>query len=264
MIEGQNAEISVEWAKCFLFQKDTAETLLSYEKLRAIFKNFAAIYEVPSYLLLIKSIKKEDLESTIKNYYPKHHNNCTANYGSYMFARVQNKRWKIQENDKDNDSLTSPPTATRRRSNDSVMRELVCCFCHEIDVETKLCAARAYHAKRSKNDVKHVSNLTKKLIDMDKVINDNVLLRKLSDGDVTAKELYYNKHEIKGCLQSFKRQYNQALRKSQRSTHDCNDDKYWIKVNALNTAYSFMFEEKCQGVEMFYAKDLEKIYLEIL
>ena len=79
MIEGQNAEISVEWAKCFLFQKDTAETLLSYEKLRAIFKNFAAIYEVPSYLLLIKSIKKEDLESTIKNYHSKHHNNCTAN-----------------------------------------------------------------------------------------------------------------------------------------------------------------------------------------
>ena len=25
-----------------------------------------------------------------------------------------------------------------------------------------------------------------------------------------------------------------------------------------------MFEEKCQGVEVFYAKDLEKIYLEIL
>ena len=181
-----------------------------------------------------------------------------------MLARVQNKRWKIQENDKDNGSLKSPPTATRRRSIDSVMREVVCCFYHEIDVGTKLCAARAYHAKRTKNDMKHVSNLTKKLIDMAKVRNDNVLLRKLSDGNVTAKELYYNNPEIKACLQTFKRQYNQALRKSQRSTHDCNDDKYWIKVNALNTVYSFMFEENCQGVVMFSAKDLEKIYLEIL
>ena len=72
IIEGQNTENAVEWAKCFLCQKDTAETLLSFEKLRAIFKNlagFAAIDEVPSHLLWIKSIKKEDLELTIKNYH---------------------------------------------------------------------------------------------------------------------------------------------------------------------------------------------------
>ena len=71
MIEDQNAKIAVEWAKCFLCQKDTAETLLSSEKLCAIFKNwvgFTAIDEVPSHLLWIKLIKKEDyLESTIKN-----------------------------------------------------------------------------------------------------------------------------------------------------------------------------------------------------
>ena len=57
----------------------------------AIFKNFAgfaAIDKVPSHLLRIKSIKKEDLESTIKNYHPKHHNSCTANYGSNMLARA--------------------------------------------------------------------------------------------------------------------------------------------------------------------------------
>ena len=51
MIVDQNAETAVERAKCFLRQKDTAETLLSYENLRAIFKNlagFAAIDEVPS------------------------------------------------------------------------------------------------------------------------------------------------------------------------------------------------------------------------
>ena len=76
----------------------------------------------------------------------------------------------MQENDKDNDSLTSPPI-TRRRSSASVMGELVCCFCHEIDVEINLCTAR-----RTKNDVKHVSNLTKKWIDMTKVMNDDVLL----------------------------------------------------------------------------------------
>ena len=117
MIEDQNAEVEVEWAKCFLCQRDTAETLFSSEKLHAIFKKlagFAAIDEVPSHLLWIKSIKKEDLESTIKKYHPKHHNSCTANYGSNMLARAQNKCRKIQENDKDNDSLTSPPPTTRR------------------------------------------------------------------------------------------------------------------------------------------------------
>ena len=69
------------------------------------------------------------------------------------------------------------------------------------------------------------------------------------------KELYYHKPEVKACLQTFKRQYDQALRKSERSTHDSKDDTHWIKVNALNTVYSFMFEEKFQGVEVFYAKD---------
>ena len=54
------------------------------------------------------------------------------------------------------------------------------------------------------------------------------------------------------------------MRKSERSTHDGNDGTHWIKVHALNTVYSLMFEEKCHGVEVFYAKDLEKIYLEIL
>ena len=100
---------------------------------------------------------------------------------------------------------------------------------------------------------------------MAKVINDDVLLQKLSRGDVAAKELYYHKPEVKACLlQTFKKQYDQALQKSEWTTHDGNDDMHWIKVNALNTVYSFMFEEKCQGVEVFYAKDLEKIYLEIL
>ena len=74
----------------------------------------------------------------------------------------------------------------------------------------------------------------------------------------------YHKLAVKACLQTFKRQYDQALRKSEWSTHDTNDDTHWIKVLALNTVYSFMFEERCQGVEMFYANGLEKICLESL
>ena len=120
-----------------------------------------------------------------------------------MLAQAQNKRRKIQENDKDNDSLTSPPPTIRRRSNASVMGELVCCFCHEIYVETNLCVAGVYHTKRTKNDVKHVLNLTKKWIDMAKAINDDVLLRKLSDGDVAAKELYYHKSKAKAIRSGF-------------------------------------------------------------
>ena len=75
-----------------------------------------------------------------------------------------------------------------------------------------------------------------------------------------AKELYYHKTEVKACLQSFRRQYDQALRKSEQSIHDSYDDTHWIKVNALNTIDSFMSE----GVEVFDATDLDKIYLEII
>ena len=130
-----------------------------------VFKNlagFAAIDEVPSHLLWIKLIKKEDLEPTIKNYHLKHHDSCIANYGSNVLAWAQNKGRKIQENEKDDDSLISPLQTTRRRSNVLVVGELVCCFCYEIDFETNVCAAGAYHAKRTNNDVKHVSSLTKK------------------------------------------------------------------------------------------------------
>ena len=160
IIEDQNAEIAVEWEKCFLCEKDTAGTLFSCQKLRTIFQNFpgfAAIDEAPSHLLWIKSINKEDLELTTKSYHPKHHNSYTANYGSNMLAREQNKFGKIQEND----SLTSPPPTTSFQSSASVMREFVFCFCHEIDLQTNLCVAGAYHAKRTKNDVKHVLNLAK-------------------------------------------------------------------------------------------------------
>ena len=137
--------------------------------------------------LCMKSIKKEDLESTIKNYHPKHHKSCTANYGCNLLAWAQSKCRKILKNEKESELLTSLPPTTRHQSKASVTGKLICCFCHEI--LTNLCAAVAYQAKRTKNDVKLILSLTKKWIDMVKVINDGVLLRKLSDGAVAAKEL---------------------------------------------------------------------------
>ena len=66
-----------------------------------------------------------------------------------MLARAQNKRRKIQENEKD-DSLTFSLPTTRYQSNVSVSRQSVCCFCHEIDVETNLRVAGAYHTKEAR------------------------------------------------------------------------------------------------------------------
>ena len=37
---------------------------------------------------------------------------------------------------------------------------------------------------------------------MSKKINDNALLRELSDGDVAAKKLYYHKHNVKAYLKT--------------------------------------------------------------
>ena len=72
-----------------------------------------------------------------------------------MLVRAQKKSRKIQESEKDKDSLSFSPPITKHQSNVSVMGELVCCFCHEIDIETNLCAAGSYYAKRTKNYVKH-------------------------------------------------------------------------------------------------------------
>ena len=118
-------------AKNLLCQKDTAETFLLSKKFCVIFKNsagFVTTDEVLSHLLWIKSIKKEDLESPIKHYHPKHHNSRTENYASNMLTGAQNKRRKSQEYEKDKNSLSSPPTTTRCQSNASVMGELTCCF----------------------------------------------------------------------------------------------------------------------------------------
>ena len=38
--------------------------------------------------------------------------------------------------------------------------------------------------------------------------------------DVTTKELYYHKPEVKACLQTFKMAISAALQKSERSTQD--------------------------------------------
>ena len=45
----------------------------------------------------------------------------------------------------------------------------------------------AYPAKRTKNDVKNVLSLTKKWKDIANMINDYLLLWKLTDGDMAAK-----------------------------------------------------------------------------
>ena len=49
-----------------------------------------------------------------------------------------------------------------------------------------------------------------------------------------------------------------------KSTHDGNNDTHWIKVNSLNTVDSVLIEEKYYNLEVFHAKDLEKIYLKIV
>ena len=58
MIEGQNAEIAVEWEKCFLCKKDTSETLLSSEKLCAIFKKLAGFAKMMKFYLIVYGLNR--------------------------------------------------------------------------------------------------------------------------------------------------------------------------------------------------------------
>lgn len=67
------------------------------------------------------------------------------------------------------------------------MRELVCCFAMKKILKTTYVLQETITLTEPNNDVKHVLSLTKKGIDMTKVINYDVLPQKLSDGDVTEK-----------------------------------------------------------------------------
>ena len=69
--------------------------------------------------------------------------------------------------------------------------------------------------------------------------------------------LYYHKPQAEAWLQTFK---NSTIRlfENLNGQHMMVSMIHMYQVNALNTVYLFMLEEKCQGVEVFHAKDLEK------
>ena len=71
-------------------------------------------------------------------------------------------------------------------------------------------AAGIFHAIKVKNKIALVNNLTEKWKSMAVVIGDDKLLRILSQGDVTANEIYYYRYNAKHCLQDFHYRYSKA------------------------------------------------------
>ena len=55
-------------------------------------------------------------------------------------------------------------------------QKMICCFCRPEEVESHLCAAGTFNAKRNKANSSHVQSITQKWIEMAKMRGDQVLM----------------------------------------------------------------------------------------
>ena len=96
------------------------------------------------------------------------------------------------------------------------------------------------------------------------VIGDDKLLRILSQGDVTANEIYYHSYDVKHCLQDF--HYHYSKRQKQINSHnDQQPEIDWNKMSALNKVFFHMCDvEQREPKSVFVVKEMEDLYIDLL
>ena len=95
-----------------------------------------------------------------------------------------------KEEQQSNVSEEDAPRTSANGSGEFEQGELKCCFCLQEDSSDNLHKAGTFHATKRKADGTHVSHLTHQWREMAAVLGDNVLLGKISVGDVAANELF--------------------------------------------------------------------------
>ena len=166
------------------------------------------------------------------------------------------------------DGLSSPPCKRRASSRGESLsnvtrKDLICCFCREVDKEENLVAAGTFHAKKKTTDKKHVSELSKTWVKMAKVLERDELLQDLARSDIASNELYYHKSTIRCCYQNFRYQYNAKINSG--TMRKVNIEEEWIKCSSFNkVCHSLICRENENPGTVFLVKELEDLYHEIL
>ena len=270
MASGNSRKKHIVWDKCFICQLETTVKLRStkdgHKMLDNMLLNFAAVNGLDFDSSWLESIV--NLEETLTLNNAAYHHSCSSKYNQRMLTRAIDREDKARKKNQDDVNasmeVSSPPCKRRSGVPRKELQKLMCCFCRLEDVESNLCAAGTFHAKRNKANSSHVHSITQKWIEMAKITGDDELLRILSTGDVASNEVFYHKPAIKGCLQLFERKYEKINDKENRESEIESEIK-WKKLCALNKIYFHISEEeRTHPSSVFEVKALEAMYIDLL
>ena len=142
------SERKIDWSKCFVCQGEKDEDLRSGDRGRNTLSinlpRFAAVNGLKFDSFWLESI--DNLKETLHKNKASYHHSCASEYNERNLKRAENRYHK--PNAEKGHDLSSYLCKRRSGGTSKEVGNLICCFCKQGDVESNLCAAGAYHAKK--------------------------------------------------------------------------------------------------------------------
>ena len=253
----------IDWNLCFYCQMRTSENLIcpgsvkrknhdsksTYEKIANNIEKFEGINQSPISIQFVAVDKGTLAEDLIQNN-GKFHKSCSNKFSDLKLERAE-KRFRMNQSEEGSvstgDTVTEQnpqPSSSRRTSSRSIEPNIVqvskCFFCDK--TEGSLRKAMTFE-------------LEKRVRKCASILNDNVLLGKLSSGDLIAQEAVYHPT----CLLSL---YRTSRKKEEdEGTHE-NDSSKQIHGQVLAELAQYMEQEMNKGNHVFKLVDLADLYKE--
>ena len=175
-----------------------------------------------------------------------YHHNCVSNIHRKL-TRALEKEAKAKQ----------IPCKRSRRSEEQpiVLGENKCLFCLQIDELKNLCAGGTKHASASSLDQESNISFTKRLWEEASVLEDDRVLRFLSNGTAASRELNYHNN----CLTAFHNRYRDKMAKKQAEHNLAMTTEIHFRKILM-----YIKEQRAQGTSFFTVCTLEKMYSELL
>ena len=248
MKENNDQDSHIDWNKCMMCQKDSQEILqcpaeskrkdlgAGYISLAKNIKRFEELKSLPMKLDIEKLSEGQRLEDTLLKRKAKVHKTCKDKFSNLKLLRAEKR--------KSADSASGETSTSKylRSSCESPVPVQCCFFCDVSGGEVR-------KVMTTDLDV-HVRECAEEM-------NDNIILGKLSAGDMFAQDAVYH---LK-CLTAFYRRAEKCRRKSSSKQELCMNQSI-----ALADIIAYI-EERCYEADqppIFKLTDLSKIYCERL
>lgn len=249
-IDSASTKKDSDFELCFICQEESGESLLcpatnsthpnkssGYLTIAQQLKKFEAINELPkSISCRISHLSCNDLLESLFSNEAKFHKKCRNKYDKQHYERISQKRKLCTESGEDD--ISRPSTRTRYTAKNFQPK---CLFCDQEDNMDRLTKAQTLELDRKVRDVANQ-------------LCDEVLLAKLSEGDMIAIEAVYHKT----CLTAL---YNR-LRESKTSQAKIDSESVIIEgivlaevVNYINSS-----KESNEDIPVFLLSDLKSLY----